>query len=49
MVTHPLAGVVGGGHQSDVGGEPVGAREGTDLTYGHQGIGPEDSSPCLVG
>src|SRR5215218_573589 len=44
MVTHPLAGVTGCRHQSGVGGEPVGAREGADVTYGYQELGPEDRS-----
>src|SRR5215212_842767 len=44
VLTHTLAGVVGGGYQTGVGGQPIGAREGADVAYGDQELGPEDRS-----
>ena len=44
MVTDPLARVVGGRDEPGVGGEPVGAREGAQITYSHQELGSEDQS-----
>jgi hypothetical protein len=36
VVAHPLTGVIGGGHQSGVGSEPVGTLEGTEIYYSDQ-------------
>ena len=43
MLTHPLARVTGCRDKTRVGGEPLSAREGADVTYGYQELlGPED-------
>src|SRR5215210_5791763 len=42
VVARPLAGVAGGRDQTGVGGELVGALEGTEISCGHQEFGPED-------
>jgi hypothetical protein len=43
VVTHPLARITGGGHQSSVGGEPVGTLEGAEVSHTDQELlGPED-------
>jgi len=43
VVTYPLAGVTGRRDKTCVGGEPVGTREGADVTHSHQELlGPED-------
>jgi hypothetical protein len=45
IVAHPLAGITSCRHQSGVGSEPVGAREGADVAHGYQELlGPEDRS-----
>jgi hypothetical protein len=45
VVADPLARVVGGRDEPGVGGEPVGAREGAQITHSHQELlGPEDQS-----
>lgn len=44
VVTGSFTGVVGGGDQPGVGGEPIGALKGPQVAGGHQELGSEDRS-----
>jgi hypothetical protein len=44
VVANPLTGVMGRRHQSGVGGELVGTREGSEVSDGHEELGPEDQT-----